>query len=387
MPKDKENPNYFANLTKAQKAKQSALIAKSKQEYKKGKVEDRPRVSDTPNKRSKHVRNFENKYGFPITDKARVEETFPDADIDTIFKKGIGAYGSSGSRPNVSAAQWAYARLASVLTGGPSLRIDRNLVGPISLEKIGQRGGVTISKPEFIKEHENLLRILKSGKRSELVKEAADQQEELDKVLKGGQISKDFLQQMAQSAYPGNTKLQIGPYKLQFSTPTLKFYRENKNIVVSIRGTQPSDAADLSADGLAIIGRLRSSSRYTRDLQTLLDFQTKYPKSEYRYIGVAHSLGAAIMDGFIRAGLLRNGLSYNGLVEPQEIRGNPLHYRIYNKNDPLYLAVGKYIPNVEVRTTVDPLWKTILEHYLPFGLSALFKMYDSHRLGTFKGGH
>jgi len=286
------------------------------------------------------------------------------------FKKGVNAPLSK----KLSKEQWAMARVYSFLDNNPNH--DEDL-----------RGGVTISKPDFIKEHENLLRILKSGKRSELVKEAADQQEELDKVLKGGLISKDFLQQMAQSAYPGNTKLQIGPYKLQFSTPTLKFYRDNKNIVVSIRGTQPSNTEDLSADGLAIIGRLRSSSRYNRDLQTLLDFQTKYPKSEYRYIGVAHSLGAAIMDGFIRAGLLRNGLSYNGLVEPQEIRGNPLHYRIYHKNDPLYLAVGRYIPNVEVRTTVDPLWKTVLEHSLPFGLSTLFKMYDSHRLGVFKGGH
>ena len=127
---------YLQNLTKSQQAKQTALINKSKKDYKKGKVEDRPKVSDTPTKRSTHVVRFEKKYGFPITDKKALKATFPDADVETILSKGVGAYGSSGSRPNVSAAQWANARLASVLTGGPALRIDKDLVGPISLEKI-----------------------------------------------------------------------------------------------------------------------------------------------------------------------------------------------------------------------------------------------------------
>jgi len=127
---------YLADLSPAQRAKQTALINKSKMDYKKGKVEDRPTVSTKPTKRSSHVIKFENKFGFPITNKAKVKATFPDTDVDKILSKGAGAYGSSGSRPNVSIAQWSYARLASVLTGGPSLRIDKDLVGPISLRKI-----------------------------------------------------------------------------------------------------------------------------------------------------------------------------------------------------------------------------------------------------------
>ncbi len=127
---------YLANLTTAQRAKQMALIKKSKTDYKKGKVEDRPKVSTKPTKRSGHVVRFEKKYGFPITNKTRLRATFPDTDIDKILSKGAGAYGSSGSRPNVTMAQWSYARLASVLTGGPSLRIDKDLVGPISMGRI-----------------------------------------------------------------------------------------------------------------------------------------------------------------------------------------------------------------------------------------------------------
>jgi hypothetical protein len=130
---------YLQNLTKSQRTKQTALINKSKADYKRGKVEDRPKVSDAPTKRSSHVIRFEKKYGFPITSKEALKATFPDTDIEKILSKGAGAYGSSGSRPNVSVAQWSYARLASVLTGGPSLRIDKDLVGPISLQKIKSR--------------------------------------------------------------------------------------------------------------------------------------------------------------------------------------------------------------------------------------------------------
>lgn len=246
---------------------------------------------------------------------------------------------------------------------------------------------ITIPKDDFIKEHEKLLKILKKGKKSELTAEAKDQKKELSKVLKGGMISKSLLQEMAQSAYPGKTKLNIGDYKLVFSTPTLKFYMNNdKKIVVSIRGTKLPDADDIQADGLAIIGNLKSSERYKKDLNTLLEFQKKYPKTEYHYMGVGHSLGGAILDGFIRAGLLEHGMSYNALVEPQELGGNPRHHRIYHKDDPIYKIVGNMIPNIEVRSTSEPFWKYMLEYSLPFGLGTLFKAYDRHKIKRFKGG-
>lgn len=129
---------YFANLSESQKAKQLKLIEKSKAD-KSGKVEDRPKVSNKPTKRSTHAVRFEKKYGFPVTD-SRVKRMFSDTDVDKIISKGIGAYGSSGSRPNVSASQWAYARLASVLTGGPALKVDKDLVGEKSLKLILAEG-------------------------------------------------------------------------------------------------------------------------------------------------------------------------------------------------------------------------------------------------------
>ena len=40
----------------------------------------------------------------------------------------MGAYVSSGSRPNQTASSWAFARLASVLLFGPAARIDANIL-------------------------------------------------------------------------------------------------------------------------------------------------------------------------------------------------------------------------------------------------------------------
>ena len=197
-------------------------------------------------------------------------------------------------------------------------------------------------------------------------------------------IQRTYLQQMAQSAYSGKTKLQIGPFSLIHSTPTLKFYLDNKLIVVAIRGTQ--DNADLQADAFAIAGKLGDSDRYKKDLETLKLVQSKLKRPEYRYIAVAHSLGGAILDRFLRANLIQNGLSYNPLPEPQELRGNPLHKRIYNNNDPIYKVVGHLIPNVEVRNASEPFWKYWLRFALPFNIGNLFEMYNSHKIRSFKGG-
>jgi len=198
-------------------------------------------------------------------------------------------------------------------------------------------------------------------------------------------IHKSLLQEMAQSAYSGKTKLVIGPFKLVFSTATLKFYLDeaSKLIVVSIRGTQLTDPTDLNADFLAFQGKLRESERYRRDRETIEQFQKKYPKSQYRYIGVGHSLGGAILDLFLRDRYIQNGMSYNALVEPHEMGGNPLHHRIYHNKDFLYLLMGHKVPNIEVRS--DSFLKSFLKT-VTNPLSLVTDLYNKHSLGTFKGG-
>lgn len=130
-------PNYTGGLAQAAARRQLQLIRESKKEYERtGKVEARPRVSAAPTPRSTHAANFERDYGYKVSELGRVRRDFPDTDIAGILAKGRAAYASSGSRPNVTPEAWAKARLASVLTGGKALRIDKDLVGPKSLAKI-----------------------------------------------------------------------------------------------------------------------------------------------------------------------------------------------------------------------------------------------------------
>ena len=138
-PKDKESglpKKYVSGLTPKQKEKQIKEIEKSKEVYKKtGMVRTREKVSDTK-KHSPYAIKFQRIYGYPVTDLKKVKEEFPHTDVNTIIKKGIGAYASGGSRPNQTPSSWAFARLASVLTAGKALIVDDSLVGDTDKKKI-----------------------------------------------------------------------------------------------------------------------------------------------------------------------------------------------------------------------------------------------------------
>ena len=206
--------------------------------------------------------------------------------------------------------------------------------------------------------------------------------------LRGGAISKALLAAIAQSAYSGKTRKEIANFTLIFATPTAKFYKQNNGnlIIVSLRGTKLNDGDDIAADIAAFRGMLRDTERYRKDRDAVLRVQSVFPRPPYRYIAVAHSLGGAVLDLLLRDGLIQNGMSYNPLVEPQELGGNPLHHRIYHKDDPLLALFGHKIPGIEIRTTKEPIWKYYLKHYLPFPLGDLFQYYDRHKIRIFKGG-
>lgn len=88
---------------------------------------DRPNVK-YKSKRSGWAVKFEKKYGTNIKD-----EEFIDKNIlkkegqEQIILKGKGAYYSSGSRPNQTPFSWGYGRLASVIMGGPSRKLDKKI--------------------------------------------------------------------------------------------------------------------------------------------------------------------------------------------------------------------------------------------------------------------
>lgn len=132
---------YTRGLTPYQKLKYKKELQKSRRYYiKTGLVVDRkPIAKNLRSRRSSHTITFERRYGFKVTDLKKVRKLFPDTKVDVILSKGRAAY-SSGSRPSVygkgASSQWAMARLASVLTAGKALQVDKDLVGPKSLKVI-----------------------------------------------------------------------------------------------------------------------------------------------------------------------------------------------------------------------------------------------------------
>jgi len=87
----------------------------------------RPKV-DFKSKRSGWVKKFEDKYKHKISDKEWIHKNIiTRTGQQKIIDKGMGAYYSSGSKPNQTPTSWGLARLGSVILGGPSRRIDKKI--------------------------------------------------------------------------------------------------------------------------------------------------------------------------------------------------------------------------------------------------------------------
>ena len=121
---------YYQGLSKKDKEKQINELKKSKELYKKGVFVGRTNKSSFKSQKSAHIVEFEEKYGISINDKKGVYKSTgitPKAQ-DEIISKGMGAFYSSGSRPNQSAQSWALARLASVILKHGAYKVDRHIL-------------------------------------------------------------------------------------------------------------------------------------------------------------------------------------------------------------------------------------------------------------------
>ena len=106
-------------LTKADKKKQEKSILQGT---------DRPKLKSFKSKRSGWAKKFEDKYGYKISETAKInKEILKTKGQKEIIEKGQSAYYTSGSRPNQTPFSWGYGRLASVIMGGPSRKIDEKI--------------------------------------------------------------------------------------------------------------------------------------------------------------------------------------------------------------------------------------------------------------------
>lgn len=107
------------NLSSSDRKKQIKSIKEGK---------DRPKLKSAKSKRSGWVAKFEKKYNRKITDFKFIHNNiYRRKGINETIRKGMAAYYTSGSRPNQNKFSWSYARLASVILGGPARRVDQKL--------------------------------------------------------------------------------------------------------------------------------------------------------------------------------------------------------------------------------------------------------------------
>jgi hypothetical protein len=123
---------YVPNsLSKNNRVKQTQYLKKSRKMAKNGIYFNRPKIKSFVSKISPHIIKAKKMY--------KVDSLVPSKKLEKktkcslkglkdIVKKGEGAYYSSGSRPSQTSQSWAYARLASALTGGKSSKVDYHIL-------------------------------------------------------------------------------------------------------------------------------------------------------------------------------------------------------------------------------------------------------------------
>ena len=119
------------HLSKKDKKKQARELKKSRKAYKKGKYYQRKKVKSFKRKESRHIKKAKKMYkikSLKINKTLARKTGCKTRGLRKIVAKGKGAYYSSGSRPNQTPHSWAYARLASSITGGKAAGVDYSIL-------------------------------------------------------------------------------------------------------------------------------------------------------------------------------------------------------------------------------------------------------------------
>jgi len=123
---------YISRLNKTDKQKQLRSLNRSRKAYKtkkgKKKYYTRPKLKSFKEKKSSWTTKFKNKYPNAKTITQIAKATgIPRKALLAVKKKGMGAYYSSGSRPNQTPHSWGMARMYSYILGGPTRKIDKHI--------------------------------------------------------------------------------------------------------------------------------------------------------------------------------------------------------------------------------------------------------------------
>ena len=124
--------NYLPNsISQKDKNTQRKNILQSRKLYKNNKYINRKTIKSFVSKPSAHVQNAMKMYKTNSVVPSRelsIKTKCSLKGLNQIVKKGMGAYYSSGSRPNQTPLSWGYARLASSITGNKASAIDHHIL-------------------------------------------------------------------------------------------------------------------------------------------------------------------------------------------------------------------------------------------------------------------
>jgi|688.fasta_scaffold04419_8 hypothetical protein len=154
---------------------------------------------------------------------------------------------------------------------------------------------------------------------------------------------KSILKQMADASYQNNYSDNIDGFDLVEQTDTLKFFKSNYQpfIVVSVRGT--ADFQDIQAWIPTAINQIQNTERYKIDTTELLSFQEKYPLTSHTYYATGHSLAGAIIDNWLKMGVVSEARTYNPAIAYTDLLNTNINnYRVYSDGDPLYNIMGRF---------------------------------------------
>jgi len=130
---------YLSGLSRKDRRTQKKNILKARKSYKSKKKTNkyvpRPKLKSFKSKKSSWTQKFHTLYpGVKTIKDISKAVGIPRKALLAVKKKGMGAYYSSGSRPNQTAQSWGLARMYSYILGGPTRRIDQEIT-----EKYGVR--------------------------------------------------------------------------------------------------------------------------------------------------------------------------------------------------------------------------------------------------------
>lgn len=119
---------YTAKLSKKDKKKQLRSLKRSIKSYRKKQYYTRPKLKSFKERKSNWTQKFHKLYPNAKTLKQIEKQTgIPKKALMAVKKKGMGAYYSSGSRPNQTPESWGKARMYAYILGSPTRKVDHHI--------------------------------------------------------------------------------------------------------------------------------------------------------------------------------------------------------------------------------------------------------------------